>query len=234
VKKKYANRAEQQDVYRESKKWDANEWIENWDSRYPAHLAEYREYVRNIASKVAEEIGYTPTFETFGWPREKYATIFPLGHHPAEETVGYVAGTLYAFRKDTSVWVHNVSEGVIVAGSHFPDVLGYEMVSETHKHNLEISPTYSSLYRELLGLLDQRFGNNDDRHSIAIKQELAGNFVLPVKPEPPKPELKPEPKPAPSIEQPQLVSGYETPLDEQNKFQGFGTFGVSVSRTNPL
>ena len=189
MKKKYANRAEQQDVYRESKKWDADEWIENWDSRYPAQATERREYVRNIASKTAAEIGYTPTFETFGWPREKYAAIFPLGHHPAEETVGYVAGTLYAFRKDTPVWVHNVSEGIIVAGSHFPDVLGYEIVSETHKHNLEISPMYSSLYRELLGLLDQRFGNNRDRHSAAIKQELAGQFVLPVD-EPLKPELK--------------------------------------------
>src|SRR6266481_6066239 len=120
-------------LYRESKKWNADEWVENWDSRYPAQATERREYVRTIASKVAEEIGYTPTFETFGWPREKYATIFPLGHHPAEETVGYVAGTLYAFRKDTSVWVHNVSEGVIVAGSHFPDVLGYQIVSETHR-----------------------------------------------------------------------------------------------------
>ncbi len=224
MKKKYANRAEQQDVYRESKKWDANEWIENWDSRYPAQATERREYVRTIASKVAEDIGYTPTFETFGWPREKYATIFPLGHHPAEETVGYVAGTLYAFRKDTPVWVHNVSEGIIVAGSHFPDVLGYQIVSETHRYNLEISPTYSSLYRELLGLLDQRFGNNRDRHSAAIKQELAGQFVLPVESEPPKPELKQPERTV--VEQPQDFI-YKTPPKSD-----LGTYGLS--RTSHL
>ncbi len=160
------------------------------------------------------------TFET----REKYAATFPLGHHPAEETVGYVAGTLYAFRKDTPVWVHNVSEGIIVAGSHFPDVLGYQIVSETHRYNLEISPTYSGLYRELLGLLDQRFGNNRDRHSVAIKQELAGQFVLPVESEPPKPELKPEPSVPLTVDAP-LITGYETPF----RLADFGTFGISTS-----
>ncbi len=222
--KKQASPKLKQRAYMESKKWNAVEWIENWDSRYPAHATERREYVRTIASKVAEEIGYTPTFETFGWPREKYAAIFPLGHHPAEETVGYVAGTLYAFRKDTSVWVHNVSEGVIVAGSHFPDVLGYQIVSETHRYNLEISPTYSSLYRELLGLLDQRFGNNDDRHSIAIKQELAGQFVLPIEPpiQQAEPKVKSEPRVPPTMDAP-LVTGYETPLE----FSGLGIFGIT-------
>jgi hypothetical protein len=184
MKKIHKNAAERTAAYRERKKWkevvqDASEWTWNWDSRYPEHRAEVRDYVRDIARKVAEEIGYTPTFETFGWPREKYAAVFPLGHHPAEEIVGYVAETLYAFRKDTSVWVHNVSEGIITAGSCFPDVLGYEIVSATHRLNLEVSPTYSGLYRELLRLLDQWFGNNRGRDSAAVKLELAGKFVLP-------------------------------------------------------
>jgi hypothetical protein len=159
---------------------DAREWTGNWDSRYPEQAAEVRDYVRQIQRKIAEEIGYVQTFETFGWPREKYAAIFPLGHHPAEETVHLVAETLYAFRKDTPVWVRKVSEGIITAGSCFPDVLGYDIVSATHRHNLEVSPTYSAIYRELLGLLDQRFGNNLDRDSTAIKRELAGKFVAPV------------------------------------------------------
>jgi hypothetical protein len=160
----------------------ADEWAESWDGSFSEEAREVREYVREIQRKIAVEIGYTPHFETYGWPREEYAARFPLGHHPAEETVDYVARTLYAFRKGTSVWVRQVSEGIIVAGSHFPDVLGYEIVSETHRHNLEVSPTYSALYRELLGLLDFRFGNNRDRNSEAIKQELAGKFVLPVEP----------------------------------------------------
>ena len=161
---------------------DAAEWAENWDSRYPKQAAELRDYVRSIQRKVAEEIGYVSTFETFGWPREKYAEAFPLGHHPAEETVSYVAATAYAFRKDTPVWVRKVSEGIITAGGCFPDVIGFEIVSETHRLNLDVSPTYSALYRELLSILDQRFGNNRDRNSAAIKQELAGKFVLPVEP----------------------------------------------------
>ena len=159
---------------------DASEWTWNWETRYPEHTAELRGFRREISRKVAEEIGYVSTFETFGWPREKYAEAFPLGHHPAEETVHRVAETLYALRKDTPVWVRKVSEGIVTAGNCFPDVLGYEIVSATHEYNLEISPTYRALYRELLQILDKRFGTNRDRNSTAIKQELAGKFVLPV------------------------------------------------------
>jgi hypothetical protein len=159
---------------------DAAEWTEKWDSRYPAQAAELRRFEREISRKIAAEIGYVPTFESFGWPREKYADSFPLGRHPAEETVHRVAHTLFAFRKDTPIWVRKVSEGIVVAGLYFPDLMGYEIVSATHRFNLEISTTYSAIYRELLGLLDQHFGSNRDRNSIAIKHELAGKFVLPV------------------------------------------------------
>jgi hypothetical protein len=159
---------------------DAAEWTEKWDSRYPAHTAELRTFEREISRKIADEIGYVSTFETIGWPREKYAEAFPLGHHPAEQTAHRVAHTLFAFRKDTPIWVRKVAEGIVVAGLYFPDMLGYEIVSSTHRFNLEISPTYSAVYRELLGLLDARFGSNRDRNSTAIKQELAGKFVVPV------------------------------------------------------
>jgi hypothetical protein len=159
---------------------DATEWTEKWDSRYTAHTAELREFEKQISRKIAEEIGHVSTFEAFGWPREKYAEAFPLGHHPAEETVHRVAHILFAFRKDTPIWVRTVAEGIVVAGLYFPDMSGYDLVSATHRFNLETSPTYSTLYRELLELLDLRFGGNRDRNSTAIKQELAGKFVLPV------------------------------------------------------
>src|SRR5713226_3468621 len=84
---------------------DAYEWTGNWQERYPEQAAEVRTFVRDIQRKVAEEIGYA------------------LGDHPAEE-IDYVARTLYAYRNDTPVWVCRVSEGIIVAGSHFPDVIG--------------------------------------------------------------------------------------------------------------
>src|SRR5260370_37399298 len=177
ARKKCKNRAEQQNAYRErvrerTRIQDAYEWTDNWDIRYPEQAAEVRDFIRQIQRKVAEEIGQ--------------------GHHPAKEkieyVVDYVVRTLFAFRKGTPVWVCPVSNGIIVAGSHFPDVIGIELVVETHKQNLEVSPTYSALYRELLLILDSRFGNNNDRDSEAIKQELAGTFVLPVQqPEPPKP-----------------------------------------------
>jgi hypothetical protein len=159
---------------------DAAEWTEKWDNRYPAQAAELREFEKEISRKIADEIGYVSSFETYGWPREKYAEAFPLGHHPAEETVHRVAHTLFAFRKDTPIWLRKVTEGIVAAGLYFPDMLGYEIVSAAHRFNLEISPTYSEVYRELLGLLDARFGSNRDRNSLAIKQELARKFVLPV------------------------------------------------------
>ena len=51
-------------------------------------------------------------------------------------------------------------------------------------------------------------------------------------PAPTRKQSEPEPKPArvPLTPAP-LVTGLETPEEQQNKFQGFGTFGVSVSRT---
>jgi hypothetical protein len=159
---------------------DASEWTWNWETRYPEQAAELRAFEREISRKVAEEFGYVSTFETYGWPREKYAEAFPLGGHPAEETVHRVAQTLFAFKKDTPVWVHKVTEGIIVAGLYFPDVLGHEIVWATREYNLENSPTYRALYRELLQILEKRFGNNRDRNSTAIKQELSGEFVLAV------------------------------------------------------
>jgi hypothetical protein len=159
---------------------DAAEWTEKWDNRYPEQAAELRAFEKEISRKIADEIRYVSQFESVGWPREKYAEAFPLGHHPAEETVHLVADTLYALRKDTPVWVRKVAEGIVAAGLYFPEMLGHEIVSATHKYHLEISPTYRALYRELLGLLDQRFGSNRDRNSMAIKQELAGKFVLSV------------------------------------------------------
>jgi len=43
----------------------------------------------------------------------------------------------------------------------------------------------------------------------------------------PEPKPKPSPRVAPVIDVPPIVTGYETPLEEQNKFSGLGTFGVS-------
>ncbi len=152
--------------YRERLRENADEWIDNWDSRYPEQAAEVRDYVRDIQHKVAEEITPNPHGDSYFRP-------FSV------ESVDYVARTLYAYRKDTPVWIRKVPEGIIAAGTYFPDGLGWMIVIGTHENNLESSPTYSGVYRELLSILDQRFGNNHDRNSAAVKLELAGKFVLP-------------------------------------------------------
>jgi hypothetical protein len=245
MKKIYQSRAEQQDAYRDSL-GNVYEWLEGWEERHPKQSAEVREFVRDAQRKIAEEIGYTPGFETHGWPREKYAARFPLGHHPGEETTGYVLWTLYAFRKDTSVFVREFPEGIVTAGN-FPDIIGLEIVSETHRLNLEVSPTYSALYRELLSILDQRFGNNRDRNSAAIKQELAGTFVLDPEWTPSQfvtenyqrslPTVEPvvllSRAGVPRPEQPQFESGYETPPEEQSRLNGFGRFGMTRASHEP-
>ncbi len=148
----------------------ADEWMDAWDERYPKEAAEVRDYLREIQRKVAEEIIPNPN---------RHLCFRPFS---VEETVDYVARTLYAYRKDTPVWVHQVSDGIIVAGACYAEVLGWTIVTGTHENNLESSPTYRELYRELLPILDQRFGNDHNRNSEAIKQELAGTFVLPVEP----------------------------------------------------
>jgi len=211
--------------YRERLRENADEWADAWGERYPTQSAEVSGFVKGIGRKVLEE--FTPNPQ-----RHLYFRPFSV-----EETVDYVARTLYAFRKDGDVWVRKTSDGIIAAGSYFPDGLGWMIVTGTHENNLETSPTYSALYRELLLILDQRFGNNHDRNSEAIKQELAGKFVLSVesKPEPSKSEpiqVKPEPRvPPPTVDAPP-ITGYETPSEEQNRLIGFGTFGMT--RTSHL
>ncbi len=43
----------------------------------------------------------------------------------------------------------------------------------------------------------------------------------------PEPKVKPKPRVPPATDAPPIVTGYETPLEEQNRLDGFGTFGVT-------
>jgi hypothetical protein len=52
-------------------------------------------------------------------------------------------------------------------------------------------------------------------------------------PAPTRKEVKPEPR-VPLTPDAPLITGYETPMDKQNKFSGFGTFGIGITGTNPL
>jgi hypothetical protein len=159
----------------------ADEWT--WKA------AEVREYEKQVGQKVAEELGRISTFETYGWSREKFAESFPLGcGTPEAYAVDQVARTLFGFKKNTSVWVHEVQDpnGIIVTGFYFPDVLGSEIVEAAHLYGLERSQTFSTLYRELLQILDKRYGKEPTEHARDITAELADQYVLAL------PETKPE------------------------------------------
>ena len=58
---------------------------------------------------------------------------------------------------------------------------------------------------------------------------------LPALPQRKTPELKKsEPSVLPSATDVPFITGLETPLNEQNKFSDFGSFGLSITGTNPL
>jgi hypothetical protein len=155
----------------------ATEWTENWRNDYPEEAKELREHVITIERKVREELQWPPsTFETFGWSREKYAETFPMGDTPEADAVRGVACVLFCLQKSHSPFVRTVHspDGILAGGGCFPDVIGSGLVDAAHKYDLERSPTYARAYRELLLILDKKFGRNNDEHSQAVKQELAG------------------------------------------------------------
>jgi hypothetical protein len=59
-------------------------------------------------------------------------------------------------------------------------------------------------------------------------ESLPGLPPVPIKATKPAPKVKPSPRvPPPTVDAPPTVTGYETPLEEQNKLDGFGTFGMT-------
>jgi hypothetical protein len=173
-----------------------------WDDRFPDQAAEVNNYVREIQRRVRDELQlHIDHRDTFGWTRKTLAESFPLGHGPEARAVDTLARVSYGFSKGTQVWVRDVDgpKGIIVSGSHFPDVIGAELVEAAHRYSLKNSPIFVSLYNELLKLLDEKFGHEHTEHSRVIKLELRGNYVLP--PQPPElPVIKIEPKSAAPIQ----------------------------------
>jgi len=139
-----------------------------------------RDHVRNVQRDIKSELGV-----------ERFAQHWQ-DDSDAEYAIDAVARTLFAFKKG---WMCQVSnpDGLHVAGTYFPDALGAGIVDAAHRYSLERSQTFSRLYRELLEILDNRFGKNTDDHAKAIKAEIAGTYVLKL------PETRPEPKPEVSL-----------------------------------
>jgi hypothetical protein len=79
--------------------------------------------------------------------------------------------------------------GFVVGGAFYPEVLGRGLVRNTHQFDLEKSRSFSSVYRELLNVLDKKVGKNADSSdeseggsARAVKAELSGEYVLPAPP----------------------------------------------------
>lgn len=92
--------------------------------------------------------------------------------HPARYEIDAVLWTLYGFKKN---FVREVVEprGIKVCFL-YPDVIGSQIVAATHRHELEKSGTYSAAYRELLHVLDKRYGRNADvNHPDKVEREAA-------------------------------------------------------------
>jgi hypothetical protein len=134
----------------------SDEWVEKfWSS---ADYRRMRQWMRVTSAKIEEELGRKIKIQT-----------------PEEEAVGFTLEVAYGFGHGMT---KKVLEYGLMVGCLFPDAIGWTIVPAAHEHGLEKSPTFKSIYRPLLTLLDEKYGNNNDKHSRAIKAELAGTYQI--------------------------------------------------------
>ena len=144
-----------------------DEWFEQF--RGSPQYEEVREYAERQHNQIAQEL------QALGMDEKSW--------HPARPEIDTVIWTLYGFKKN---FTREVIEprGLMVC-LLYADVLGAQLVAATHRHNLERSQTFSTLYRELLQILDQRFGKHlsedpiEKRAALDVKAELANKFEFP-------------------------------------------------------
>jgi hypothetical protein len=174
------------------------EAADSFAADHPERARELDAFVKHFAANVTEDLGRQlgsfhkdSTGHVVGW------------NHDEEFTVDRVARILLGLKK---AWVQEVQspDGELVSGMYFADVSG-SLVESVHRHGLKKSPTFAAMYRELLEMLDKRYGRQPTHDAAIVKAELAGEYVLPPlpesKPEPPKiPEAPPVPSEAEILE----------------------------------
>ena len=124
----------------------------------PEHTKAMSEHVNEFLAKVKSELN----IKRFGSYQDNQA---------AESAIHQVAWTLFAFKRNWVQQVHSPS-GELVGGTYFADSLGADIVSAAHRYGLMNSPTFAALFQELLSILDKRYGDEDTKHSRAVRQEL--------------------------------------------------------------
>ena len=172
----------------------ADEAADAFSIDFPEREKELSAYVKLFSNKVVEELG-----RELGAPQKDRLGNVVGWDHDEEFTVDRVARCLLGLKNN---WIQKVRcpEGELVAGSYFADSSG-GIVESAHRHGLKNSETFRLLYRELLEILDKRYGSQQTQDATTIRGELAGTYALP-----PVPELtKQEPEKiqeAPSVPSP--------------------------------
>jgi hypothetical protein len=176
AKRKYFREAKQRSRQRQRQAMTipmADVWVEQFPKLHPAIQIESDQYANEFAKSVLSELQI----------KSSYAI---------DACLDQVARTSLGLKRN---WVRDVQmpAGELVSGTYFPDALGSSLVQNTHRYKLERSQTFSAAYRELLEILDKKYGNEQTKDAHAIKAELDGSYVLPA-------QIEPEPAPEPDIE----------------------------------
>jgi hypothetical protein len=177
------------------KKIDWSEYLEPNEKLENVPALTLRQRRHRAEQRLLQPLNYTEAYEEFSGEQKEELhkhVIEIMKQVQAEisipaavlETVHKVAWTLFAFKKG---WTQSVIDprGELVGGTYFADVIGSDIVADTHEFSMEKSQTFSTLYRELLRILDQRYGKNlsedptERRAALDIKAELAGEYVPP-------------------------------------------------------
>jgi hypothetical protein len=104
--------------------------------------------------------------------RKQIAQELPIDvNHPGWHSIETTVLVLYGFKKN---FIRKVIDpnGVMVC-SVFPDVIGSGIVADNHRYDLEKSPTFCRQYRELLRILDQRFGEHGSKSEDSLESQCA-------------------------------------------------------------
>lgn len=178
---KAKSRAKKKALVKAAEILTANEASALFAEQYPERVQELDQYMEDFAAKVSEELGREFGFQT------------PTGpNHDEEFTVDRVARILVGLKKNWTQKVRvNGELAELVSGFYFADTCG-DLVEISNRYGLKASATFAGMYRELLEMLDRRYGRQP------TKAELDGTYILPPLPELPKPE-PPKIPDAPSV-----------------------------------
>jgi hypothetical protein len=162
----------------------AEEWRDEFAAT--AHYKTLNAYIKEFSNKVVEELG-----KNVGSVRVKTGPgAYDYYVEDGTYTLDRVGCALLGLKRN---WVKQVSDpnGELIAGSYFADPdcsFASDVIESAHRHGLKQSATFATAFRELLEMLNKRYGSQRTEGAAAIRAELAGTYVY----VPPQP--KPEPK----------------------------------------